>query len=134
MGKSIKLDGDTYLDWSGITVDDSGRTLSSLMTQKQLANVTTVDTTVRSGTCSQTIYDFNAILIVFQIDAYKMTYYMPKIEYGTGWMCIPLLYSDSWKGYLSIRFTTGTTFSYALRGNLTGWGSESKRVTIYGVI
>ena len=31
MGQSIKFDNDTYIDWSGITIDNSGTKLSTAL-------------------------------------------------------------------------------------------------------
>ena len=51
MGKSIKLGSDTYLDWSGVTVNSSGRTLADHFTNLIAAQhcVNEASATIASG-------------------------------------------------------------------------------------
>ena len=110
---------------------------TQLNRQVQLFNTTTVPVSTgadtATGTLSASIYNYNAVVVVFQVSSYKAMMYYPKLEYGTGWFDIPLLYNDSWKAYLDMHFTSGTECEFVIRG-LTGWDeSTTKRLTIYGI-
>lgn len=61
MGKSIKLGSDTYLDWSGVTVNSSGRTLANHFTDLIAAQhcVNNTSETIASGGATSRIINID---------------------------------------------------------------------------
>ena len=65
MGKSIKFDNDTYIDWSGVAVDNQGRNLQNfLQEQHLLLNTTDLTTTTKTETLSSSLYGYRLICFV----------------------------------------------------------------------
>ena len=61
MAQSIKLGSDTYLDWSGVTVNSSGRTLANHFTNLIVAQhcVESTSETLASGGVSSRIVNID---------------------------------------------------------------------------
>lgn len=136
MGKSIKFDNNTYIDWSGVAVDNQGRNLQNfLQEQHLLLNTTDLTTTTKTETLSSSLYGYRLICFVVKVNnKYMASVCVPRSELGNVYIQIPIIYDDSWKMYTEIKLIDSTTIEQTVRG-IKGWTEDHpKRLTIYGIL